>query len=1309
MSESRDGQIITFYSFKGGTGRTMALANVAWILAANGFRVLVIDWDLESPGLHKFFRPFLNGEVIAETPGVIDLLTEYSWAATRDTPRPADWHLEYAKVKPHAIPVNWDHFPSGGGLDFLSAGLQNRDYSSLVSSFDWDNLYERLGGGPFFDALRDDMRANYDYVLIDSRTGLSDIADICTVHFPDVLITCFTLNDQSIEGAASVAGRIADRYPERIRVLPVPMRVDDAEKEKLDAGRVFARSQFERFPLRLSPDETVTYWGAVEVPYKPFYAYEETLATFGDEPGSPTSLLAAYERLVDVITAGRVRSLPALREDLRLRYRELFMRRRPVAASDVYINYVAEDRLWVDWITALLTQAGLRVHPQRMTSEADVTGNQPVVEPLARAVTLLSSAYLRSSRAREAWRLTSSGEFAGLGGSHIPVRVAEVQVPHLYADSALIDLVQMSETQAAAAFFRALDPPMRVSESDLLTALPRYPGMQPAVLNLPTRNATFTGRIEILERLRDQLVGGSQAVVTQELPQAALFGLGGIGKTQLALEYAHRFMTDYDVVWWVSAEQAELLNVAMADLAEKLDIRMGDNVAEAAQAAKEALRRGHPHSRWLLIFDNADDPKELMNYLPGGSGHVVITSRNPTWSEIATPLEITVFTREESKEHLRRRVPKLTAVDADRVADQLGDLPLAIEQAGAWLHETGMAVDEYLERLTHQPTQTLALGDTPLSYPWQVAAAWNVSFERLSQRSRAAARLLQLLAFFAADPVSLSMLYGDETVRCLVSYDESLAEKIMIGRLIRELNRFALAKVDQRDRSVQVHRLVQAVLRDQMNEDEREDTMHDVHRILLGARPREGDTDDPENWARYDEIWPHLLPSQAETCDEEPTRQLLIDRVRYFWKRGEFERALEFGRRLERIWITKLGDFDRQTLYLRFQMANVLRSQGRYQDACDLDRAVMADQQRVLDDSHPHTLMTAGGLAADLRALGELEESLRLEQETYARTKEFFGEGHHRTLMAGNNLAVSLRHMGGFPAARDLDQETLYLRREVLSSNHPYTLFSQNNLALDMRETGEYAQSVELLRSTLESYERVLGPDLVDTLRTARSLAVSLRRAGWLAEARQMTEKAYQRYLERYGPASPETIACKLNLAGDKAVTGDEADALVLISEVLLSYERDLGESNPYTLVAANNKTIYLRLNRDPGRARELGERTLSLFTGKLGVDHPFTLCCAVNLANVLGDLRDHASEERLLRETLERLTRVQGQRHPNTLVCRANLAVAERALGREDKAHGAREEVLDELRHILGEKHPVVTALLEWRRVDRDLEPMPW
>ena len=158
MSASRNGQVITFYSYKGGTGRTMALANVAWIIAASGRRVLVVDWDLESPGLHKFFLPFLDESTVSATPGVIEIINDYATASLDPSPRPADWYLEYARVDRHAVSLEWA-FPDEGRLDFLSAGRQNRDYSAAVCSLDWDNFYERLGGGRFFRAMRAEHEA----------------------------------------------------------------------------------------------------------------------------------------------------------------------------------------------------------------------------------------------------------------------------------------------------------------------------------------------------------------------------------------------------------------------------------------------------------------------------------------------------------------------------------------------------------------------------------------------------------------------------------------------------------------------------------------------------------------------------------------------------------------------------------------------------------------------------------------------------------------------------------------------------------------------------------------------------------------------------------------------------------------------------------------------------------------------------------------------------------------------------------------------------------------------------------------------
>ncbi len=382
MSDERAGEIITFFSYKGGTGRTMALANVAWILASHGKRVLTVDWDLDSPGLHRFFHPFLDDDLFASTPGVMEMLSDFGRAAADphlDRTDPA-WHERFARVLPHAVSLDWS-FPGAGALDIISAGRQGRTYAAAVAGFNWDTFYTRLGGGALFTAMREDMRRNYDYTLIDSRTGLSDIAGICTVRFPDTVVNCFTLSGQSIDGAAAVARTIGELDESRdIQILPVPMRVEDGEQAKLEAGRALARSKFTGFPRGLGPEATVRYWGEVEVPYKPFYAYEETLATFGDEPHLRSSLLAAFERLTGVITDGRICELPPMPEERRKRFAALYERRKPFNPPDVFLSYAPEDRSWADWVAHVLQRAGIQVVAQGPASRRGPTSSPRCVE-----------------------------------------------------------------------------------------------------------------------------------------------------------------------------------------------------------------------------------------------------------------------------------------------------------------------------------------------------------------------------------------------------------------------------------------------------------------------------------------------------------------------------------------------------------------------------------------------------------------------------------------------------------------------------------------------------------------------------------------------------------------------------------------------------------------------------------------------------------------------------------------------------------------------------------------------------------------
>ncbi|HEX2644101.1 MAG TPA: AAA family ATPase, partial [Thermoanaerobaculia bacterium] len=327
------GRIVTFYSYKGGTGRSMALANVAWVLASQGKRVLVVDWDLEAPGLHRYFQPFLVDRDLTASDGVIDFVIDYALETVSQAPGggevPPDWYRRHADIVRYAASLEWEdwEFPRGGTIDFVGAGRQGPSYSHRVNTFDWSGFYDRQGGGAFLEAVRERMRAEYDYVLIDSRTGVSDTSGICTVQLPDDLVLCFTLNNQSIEGAAAVVAAVQAQRSDGIRIFPVPMRVELAEKDKLEARRAHARIRLGMLPGHLDPARLDAYWSAAEVLYVPYYAYEEVLAPFGDRVGTLTSLLGSMERLTAGLTDGEVERSEPVPETMRQEVLAAYARR----------------------------------------------------------------------------------------------------------------------------------------------------------------------------------------------------------------------------------------------------------------------------------------------------------------------------------------------------------------------------------------------------------------------------------------------------------------------------------------------------------------------------------------------------------------------------------------------------------------------------------------------------------------------------------------------------------------------------------------------------------------------------------------------------------------------------------------------------------------------------------------------------------------------------------------------------------------------------------------------------------------------
>ena len=1306
MSAERPGQVVTFYSYKGGTGRTMAMANLAWILAANGKRVLTVDWDLESPGLHRYFAPsLLDPQALAATQGVVNMVREFEdlAAETPDEERDPAWYRRLAKVSDFAIAIRWP-FPGSGALHYMSSGLQNRSYSSTVATLDWERFYERLGGGELFNAFRQDMKENYDYAFIDSRTGLSDVADICTLHLPDVVVDCFTLNNQGLEGALTVANAVTKFTSHPIRLLAVPMRVDEAEKNKADAGRAAARGRFA--DLKLDELASARYWGQVEIPYVPFYNYEETLATFADSPNDRHTLLDAYVRLADVLTDGEVSSLPEMEDAERKAILSEVSRLQPTRQEQLVVAYAAEDRLWAEWLEALYTQENFDARIYPLFGDASA---RPQIDTNTKIIALMSAETTRDADAMAQLRSWSSTG-----------QLAVAALTELRSDSRLAaptaELHGVTDPVTATGILLRL---AEVPDAEIATARPpegqRFPTGHPMIWNVSARNAVFTGRDEAMEKLRRQVTGGSTTVI---LP-VALHGLGGVGKTQLAREYAHRFSADYDLVWWINAESAEFIDEALAELARRLRLPgTGESSTEDSAAVREALRRGEA-GHWLLIYDNATDPSQLKPFLPSGtSGHVLITSRNQAWAQQAVPLEVDVFTRPESIEHLTRTVPGLEERDAAQIADLVGHLPLAVESAGAWLASTGHPVSQYIDRLRNQITEVLVT--PPADYPVSVAATWNIAMEDLERRRPAAAWLLELCAFMNPDGISTTrLIYSNAMLETLREYDQSLVDIGMIGTIVAEPVRLSLLQLDQVARELRIHRLVQSVIRARMSPERIENAVHAVHRVLAAARPQSGDTDDPQNWPSYALLWPHMTPSNAIDCDEGPVRQLLIDRVRYLWKRGEYRNAMETGRRLEERWkerIVTLGGQEtpagatlfQQLLVLRNLMASVLRLQGAFNEAYALDLEVLNEQERLFGPEHPHTLLSYLCLAGDLRGLGRFKDALDRDSESYELHRRVYTEGDPRLLGAANNLAVNYRLLGDCYRATELDQSTYVQRRSVLGPTHPYTLYSSSSLARDLRDAGQYKQSTDLLRGALANYRDTVGENSPETLRTAKSLAVSLRKGGELSESLALARDTFERYRSEFVATNPDRQSCALVYAAALSAMGEHEPAKDLGIEVLAAYERQLGPQHPYTLCCVNNIATYVRKLNHHEEALRTAERAHSGFSTLLGDEHPYTLAAAANVANSLADDGEYDRAQEMEYTAARRLAEVLRPNHPDVLAIESNRSISLGSLGASSEARQLRSRIIAEMEVALGPKHHNTRSARDADRLDWDLEPQP-
>lgn len=823
---------------------------------------------------------------------------------------------------------------------------------------------------------------------------------------------------------------------------------------------------------------------------------------------------------------------------------------------------------------------------------------------------------------------------------------------------------------------------------------------------VPPRNPNFTGREELLRELDDCLAPGATAAV---LPQA-LHGMGGVGKSQLAVEYAYRHQNDFDLIWWTPAERSVQIQSSLVELGQRLDLGVGAEANVAVQRVIDALRGGPGRKvppNWLLVFDNAEDPEEVLPFLPtGGPGRILVTSRNSRWLTMARGLEVDVFERAESKALLGRRGPDITDDEADRLAEALGDLPLAVEQAAAWRAETGMPADEYLELLNEKLLELLTMSQ-PVDYGRPVAAAWNLSLEQLESRNPAALRLLQLAAFLAPEPIARSMFGNGRGLSINPDLDRALRDRLRLNEAIRDINRFALARIDHRTNSIQMHRLVQQVLINQMSENERQAMRHGAHLLLAASDPNAPAESD--QWPRYAELYPHVTTSEAIKCDDPGVRDLVYNLAVYLSRWGDHRAATELSQAIYDTWRDRLGDEHRETLRIGRWLGFMLWSAGRYEEAENLDNRILEICARVLGDWHEGTVDAMNNVAGDLRAQGEFGSALALSEDIHTRSVRSFGDDDPLTLSAAHNLGVSLRLAGRFARAREIDERTWRRKVEIFGTDHALSILTQIGLALDARELGDYVGARTLQEDIVARLRHIHGDVHPQTVAAIRLLAEMRRKAGDHAGALEAADEAVRGLTARHNEYHPEAMAASLCLSVELRYAGNLGAARQLADSVVERYRTRLGGEHPHTLAAMVNQAVVLRLLGERENAKRINEAAAAGFRSRLGLEHPSTLVANINLASALWVLNDVAGARESDTRTLAACDRQFGPEHPITLACMANLVQDLRADHEVEQARQLYDEVERKIERTLGKEHPAsVEFAAGTRRANCDIDPLP-
>ena len=899
----------------------------------------------------------------------------------------------------------------------------------------------------------------------------------------------------------------------------------------------------------------------------------------------------------------------------------------------VFISYAQEDAAWARWIAWELEQTGFRTtyqHRDFQPGSNFVVEMQQAAERSSRIVAVLSPAYLSSQFTLPEWASFFARDPQGLERRLVPVRVRPCSPSGLLASIVHIDLVDVAEEKARlllrdgfhSRHSRADSQPPYPGKPAASGPKPSFPGGHALLGNLPhLRNRNFTGRTELLEALRTKLMHGRPAVLTQ-----AISGLGGVGKTELAVEYAYQNASDYELVWWVRAEEPALLATDFAGLAEYLDLSEKD-VLDQREAITAARRWFESHDRWLLVFDNAEELGDLLPYLPRtGSGNVLITSRNPIWRGPADAFAVPQFDRIESLDFMVKMVGHAEVRDLETLADSLGHLPLALDQAASYIQAADIDVTEYLSLFERYRLDLLKRWFPTTNYPATVATTWEISLTKVRAINPASADLLNILAFLGAEsiPKTLLTVEGSGTPEILKRVP---LDPLSLNDALLALQRYSLL-TRQSGGGYSIHRLVQAVIRDRLSIEDRALWLR-AAAWLVDSRFH-FDHDDLETWEICRALLSHALNllSLRETDFADPA----------------------------------LG-------HLAWQVGLYLAEHAEYVEARTKLEEALTIQEKLYSPEAPRTGSLLSDLGLVVQALGDSRAAHEIFERALAIQLAHNGVRHRIVASTENNLGLVEHAIGRFDAARDRFASVLSVLRDEFGNLHRSVAVALNNLGIAVHSLGDRHSARSYLEEAAKIAQATFPPRHPTIAIIESNLGLLFLELGKARTARKYFKIALKIDRDAYGLNHPSHANRLVNQAIASQLLGRHAEALALMEDAITANRTAYANDHPRLAFDLNNLALLLLEVGKPDEARSLLEQALATMRKSHGDAHPVTAVILINLGNVFDILDDLETAQRLLKRAVEICEQTYGTEHAMVARALSDLGCVWVSLGDEESA----------------------------------------